>query len=506
MVNNDAENLVQIVDKERFFNGTKLKKSQMLWKCSVENCSTEPKIRLRSTYSKILYCNSCSNKLKCQDPDFLKKRGQRISESIKNLGNKWSETSKKNQSNLETKNKISNSVKNYISKNKEISTQVRSKTAIKNNLNTGFGTSEFSKKIWDSQTDEDKSKRSNKISLKNKLNGEKVHRQLAADRFPEFKIIDYTGVINKYKCPEDHEFEMLGNNFIKRGNCPECSPKSSLEIEMYNWLSNYIPDLEKSKRVLYLTDEKNGNKALEIDIYSPNKKFGIEIHGLYYHRHIESDSKRDINYHKFKTELAEKHGITLLQFFEDEILYKNEIVKSVILSKLGLNQNVVYAKKTTLKQLTKKEEVDFLNNNHLQGSCKSYISFGLFYNEDLICMVSFRKMKGTNKIEIARFCNKLNTSVVGGFSKLMKFAKKELKSQGFQEIITYSDRRYSNGSLYGSNGFLFRHFTVPDMFWVKGYERFARQISWGMKDQEMYDRKYFKIYGAGHAMWSLDLK
>jgi len=50
-----------------------------------------------------------------------------------------------------------------------------------------------------------------------------------------------------------------------------------------------------------------------------------------------------------------------------------------------------------------------------------------------------------------RFCNKLNYSVVGGASKLFKHFIKNNKPKN---IISYSDNRYFDGSLYEKLGFI----------------------------------------------------
>jgi hypothetical protein len=73
--------------------------------------------------------------------------------------------------------------------------------------------------------------------------------------------------------------------------------------------------------------------------------------------------------------------------------------------------------------------------------------------------------------EIIRFCNKLNTSVVGGFSKLLKYFKNEHNGS----IITYADKRHSNGNLYKNNGFEELHDSKPNYFYVKKRDIFSRE-------------------------------
>lgn len=67
-----------------------------------------------------------------------------------------------------------------------------------------------------------------------------------------------------------------------------------------------------------------------------------------------------------------------------------------------------------------------------------------------------------------RFCNKLNTSVIGGASKLFKHFIKEFNPL---EIISYADRRWSMGNLYTELGFNFSHNSEPNYFYVINGER-----------------------------------
>jgi hypothetical protein len=69
--------------------------------------------------------------------------------------------------------------------------------------------------------------------------------------------------------------------------------------------------------------------------------------------------------------------------------------------------------------------------------------------------------------EIARFCNKLNTSVIGGFSKLFNYF---VKNYEFSNIITYADKRISNGGLYQNNGFTLLRESEPNYFYTKDYK------------------------------------
>jgi hypothetical protein len=120
-----------------------------------------------------------------------------------------------------------------------------------------------------------------------------------------------------------------------------------------------------------LKDETQpGNKGnREIDIYIPDRKFGIEFDGIYYHSEITG--QKDKNYHNLKTQLAKQKGIFLIHIFENEWVNKQDIVKSIILSKLGIFQKRIYARKCIVKEIDNKIKNEFLEKNHLQGKDRS---------------------------------------------------------------------------------------------------------------------------------------
>ena len=67
-----------------------------------------------------------------------------------------------------------------------------------------------------------------------------------------------------------------------------------------------------------------------------------------------------------------------------------------------------------------------------------------------------------DKIELVRFANCLNTTVVGGFSKLLKNA---IAAMQVGEIISYCNLRYFTGRGYIKNGFKVSHITQPNYFY-----------------------------------------
>jgi len=214
--------------------------------------------------------------------------------------------------------------------------------------------------------------------------------------------------------------------------------------------------------------------------------------------------------------LCESKGIQLIHIYEDDWLYKQDIIKSMILNKLGCVDNKIYARKTEIKEITDNKLVKkFLNNNHLQGFVGSKIKIGLFYNNELVSLMTFgkgrvsmgKKQLCDNEYELLRFCNKLNTNVVGGASKMFKYF---LKKYNPIEILSYADRSHSNGNLYNKIGFEFVSKTTPNYYYIidgiKQYRfnyRKDKLIKQGFDPNKtereiMLERKIYRMFDSGN--------
>ena len=116
-----------------------------------------------------------------------------------------------------------------------------------------------------------------------------------------------------------------------------------------------------------------------------------------------------------------------------------------------------------------------------------------------------------NEWELLRFCNKINHSVVGGASKLFKHF---IKTHNPNDIISYADRRWSQGKLYQQLGFNKTHNSTPNYFYVINNEREHRfkyrknlLIKRGFDENKtereiMNDRKIYRIYDCGNIVYS----
>lgn len=208
---------------------------------------------------------------------------------------------------------------------------------------------------------------------------------------------------------------------------------------------------------------RNYKDKMELDVYIPELKIGFEYNGIYWH----SDKIiKDKNYHLKKKEYFKEKGIDVIFIDEYEWENKNDLVKSMISNKIGINKKIP-ARKTTFREISSSEEREFLNENHIQGFAISSCRYGLYYNDELISVISFikgRKNVGDlNSVELLRFASKKGYTIQGGFSKLMKNCIPLLskKYEDLGKIKTYADYSTSNANVYLKNGFKFLKMSKP---------------------------------------------
>jgi len=268
--------------------------------------------------------------------------------------------------------------------------------------------------------------------------------------------------------------------------CEYCFPnnKSSLpEIELCEYLKSIgVDKIVKADRKIL--------SGLELDLYLPSHQIAIEYNGLYWH---SENNGKDKNYHINKTKLCEEKNIQLIHIFEDEWLYKQDIVKSRLKSKLKLIKTTIGARKTTIKKIDAKTKNKFLFENHIQGSDRAKVKLGAFFNDKLIGVMTFSNLRialgnksKNGEYELSRFCSKLNTNIPGLGSKMLKHFILNYKPTN---IISYSDNRWNTGHGYYSMGFKLVDNGQPNYWYVISKQRFHRFTY--RKDQQKKLLKYF---------------
>ena len=310
----------------------------------------------------------------------------------------------------------------------------------------------------------------------------------------------------KFKCKKcEKEFNDHLHSNVPR--CPFCYPKytSIGEKEIAEFLKeNSINIIEKDRNII---------PPYELDIYMPEKQLAIEFNGLYWHSELNGKNKK---YHLNKMKLCEKKGIRLIHIFEDEWIYKSNIVKSIILNKLGISDKKIGARKTLVKEIDNKTAFEFYEKNHIQGGINSKINIGLFYENELISSLSISNGRfEKNKLEITRFANRIGYNVMGAFSKLLKNIKLE------KPLISYADLRYFDGKVYEKNKFILSHISEPNYYYLdNNYNKRMNRIKFQKhkleKELKNFDKNltewenmlnngYDRIWDCGNLVYAMNI-
>lgn len=314
-------------------------------------------------------------------------------------------------------------------------------------------------------------------------------------------------------CPKHGNFQQTpqGHLYHKYG-CPRCSEVQTIS-SAHKQIKEYITTKINTK---IIDNTRSIINPFEIDIWIPDIKLGIEHHGIYWHSYNNQELPCQKTLHKTKSDLSNHNGIQLLQIFETEWILKQDIVKSIISSKIGTT-NRIYARKCTKLPLNQNEYTAFMNKNHLQGYRPSSYTIGLYFEGILVSAIGISRHP-KYQYELIRYTTTQNLTVVGGLSKLLAQAKKDLR---YNNLLTYADRRYSVGLGYLACGFTHLCNTRPNYYYTKGdknkplisrqhfqkHKLSKRLDTYNPKlseSENMFANNYRRIWDAGHCklVWS----
>jgi len=233
------------------------------------------------------------------------------------------------------------------------------------------------------------------------------------------------------------------------------APKSNGQSVVENNIANFINNIYEGQ---IIRNTRSIIKPKELDIYIPDKNLAIEVDGIWFHSTNNFTPK---DYHLSKTLACANLGIRLIHINDWEWENRQNICKSIISSALGIYDTRLYARQCVIKEVNQNDCDNFLNINHIQGKIKATYRLGLYYNNELVQLICLGKSRfKKDEIELLRMCTKLNTQVIGGFSKL-------LTHQPYKEFISYIDRSKFTGQGYTEIGFTIISSTGPSYKYYK---------------------------------------
>ena len=172
------------------------------------------------------------------------------------------------------------------------------------------------------------------------------------------------------------------------------------------------------------------------------------------HNYIGIDKK----YHLNKTKLALDNGYKCIHIWDWDD--KEKIVN------LLKTRETIYARECEVKEVNYNTEIkNYCNRNHIQGWARCSIRLGLYYNNELISIMTFGKPRYNKhyEYELIRYCSSKN--VIGGAEKLFKHF---LRKYNPQSIISYCDNSKFTGDIYYKLGFKLKFKGIPTCHWYDG--------------------------------------
>lgn len=267
-------------------------------------------------------------------------------------------------------------------------------------------------------------------------------------------------------------------NILIQNKCSDVikHTRSHIESDVCDFLVSLRPD------ILIEHNNRSVIAPQEVDIYLPEYRIGIECNPAATHNSSIKDpwgaAPKHYKYHQDKSLSAAKSGIFIFHIFGYEWRNNRPIVESMLRNLLHLNKTAIGGRETYVCQVSYSETQQFLNENHRQGHTTSKVRLGLRTKStnELVSVMTFSHLRNTmgktsqsniDDWELSRFCNKLNTNVIGGASKLFNAFVKEYLPR---TIVSFSDIAHTRGHLYEVLGFNRENITSPSYVWSDVYD------------------------------------
>lgn len=444
---------------------------KILFNCDICNSTVEQSYRNYLNQNNGKFCRTCRNKHTANRPDVKKK--QSIATKKRWLDNEYKEKTSKSLSIACKKAWDNDERRKNLSKNNPMYNELICK----------------------------------KVSIQTTETKESIFNYIKSIGYDYIKHEKIKGkVYVDYLCNNKHIVHQRLNDLRSNHRCNICFNSSSIaEKDISDYIKALIPD-----HTIILND-RNIIKPLELDIVIPEKHIAIEYDGLYWHS--QQRGGKDNKYHLNKLQKCNDAGYRLITLFEDEWIFKKEIVKNR-LKHILTNEKGLYARRCTISEISSYLAKNFVDLYHIQGYTQCSVRLGAYYNDQLVAIMTFAKgniSKGNkfkeNIWELSRFCT--SCSVVGIAGKLLKYFEKKYNPTN---IYTFADRRWSEGNMYKQIGFNFVGFTPVNYWYIPPNEivrihryNFRKDRIKHLTSKEnmtewniMKDQGYDKIYDCGN--------
>jgi hypothetical protein len=212
-------------------------------------------------------------------------------------------------------------------------------------------------------------------------------------------------------------------------------------------------------------------------------------------------------------------GVSFTILFEDELTNENLIYKKLVHYTHNNKSTRIHARECDIRQISNEDKRLLLNTHHVQGNDNAALSYGAFWNDIIVAVMTFSKprvalgQKGLNsststKWELSRFVTNTDYRIPGIASKLLKHFE---RNNTWTEIYSYADKRWSTGNMYIQLNFTLVADNPPDYFYVING---ARKHRWNYRKdilkhklanynpllteyQNMVNHGYYRVWDCG---------
>jgi len=275
-------------------------------------------------------------------------------------------------------------------------------------------------------------------------------RELHGDRY-KYDVERYRGTLKptEITCRVHGPFQQIPKYHMTGSGCPSCAREATSsrgEQEVADWIAGLGVDVVRNDRCVL--------DGLEIDIWIPEHRLGVEFHGAYWHNDLTMPHPR---LHEVKSRRAAQCGIDLFTVWDFDWERRPAIIQRMIRHRLGMTGgHAIHARQCRLEKTTTSRANAFYRVSHIQGGGGSANQhYGLWLGERMVACMSFaqgasrRGKTGNGEWELLRYAT--DGLVRGGASRLFRAFVRECDPE---RVWSYSDRQFFSGRLYGQIGFI----------------------------------------------------
>ena len=210
---------------------------------------------------------------------------------------------------------------------------------------------------------------------------------------------------------------------------------------------------------------------------------------------LQEEKDIDILSDREKIKELQKNDKKTYIYYSSELVNKKEIIRNKIKYHNNTITNKIFGRKCIISEIDNNQKNQFLNINHIQGSDKSNICYGAFYNNELVAVLTFddkRTFSGgkkENEYELSRFAINNKYIVIGIFSKMINSFIQQYEPT---KIITFANKRWttSKDNIYSKNGFKLVKNIPQDYYYFKD-NKLYHKFNFG---KSQIKKRYFNIY------------